>query len=207
MISLCGIGWVPNGLYARLAAAGGLDVVDAGEGEEAAEEFEPGAAFAEEEDAEGGGGDGQEIGEGSELRGFEVAQNPEVEDVGDGGAEQGHVQHAGPDRPGEGAPMGKGAEVDGALDGDGENDEPTKDAVESGHGEGVVAGGDAFAEYDVGGEAERAGERDQVAEKRGRMAAYARARGHKRDPGDGDAHAQDFAERGVFQTEEHGEDK
>ena len=190
-----------------LAATGGFDVVDAGEGQEAAEEFEPGAAFAEEEDAEGGGGDGQEIGEGGELRGFEVAQNPEVEDVSDVGTEQGHVDHAGPYGPGEGAPMGEGAEENGAMDGDGENDERAEDAVEGGHGEGVVEAGDAFAEDDVGGKAEGTGEGNQIAEKRGRMAADARARGHESDARDGDAHAQNFAERGVFQAEEHGEDK
>src|SRR5208337_2021558 len=196
-----------SGLYARLAAAGGFDVVDAGECEEAAEEFEPGAALTEEEDAEGGSGDGQEIGERGELRGFEVMQNPIVESVGDGGAEQGHVQHAGPDRPGKGAPMGEGAEKNGALYGDGENEERAEDAVEGGHGEGVVEGGDAFAEDDVGGEAEGPRERDGVAEKRGRVAADACARGHEHNAGESDAHAKDFAQRGVFQAEEHGEDE
>jgi len=42
------------------------------------------------------------------------------------------------------------------MDGDGEDDERAEDAVEGGHGEGVVAGGDAFAEDDVGGESEGA---------------------------------------------------
>src|SRR5271157_4076540 len=207
MISLCGIGWVPKELYARLAAAGGFDVVDAGEGEEAAEEFEPGAAFAQEEDAEGGAEKGQEIGERGELGGFKKTEDPEVEHVCDGGAEQGHVHHADPNLPGDGEPVVGGADENDAMDGDGENDESTEEAVEGGHGEGVVAGGDAFAEDDVGGETEGGGERDQVAEKRGRMAADARASGHEDDSTEGNAHTKDFAERGVFQAEEYGEDE
>lgn len=105
-----------------LGGAGGFDVVDGGEGEGGAEEFEPGTAFAEEDDAEGGGGDGEEVGKGGELGGFEIAEGPEIEDVGDGGTEEGHVEHAGPDGPRDGAPMREGADENGAMDGDGKND-------------------------------------------------------------------------------------
>jgi hypothetical protein len=44
-------------------APGGFDVVDAEESEDGAIEFEEGTAFAKEKDAEGGGGDGEEVGE------------------------------------------------------------------------------------------------------------------------------------------------
>src|SRR5208283_3111086 len=170
-------------------------------------EFEPGATFAEEEDAQGGTSYGQKIGERGELGGFKETQDPEVERVGDGRAEQGHVHHADPDLPRDSQPMRERAEENGALDGDGENDEGAEDAVEGGHGEGVVEAGDAFAEDNVGGETERAGESDGVAEKRGRVAVEACPGGHEHDSGKRNGHAQDFAERGVFQAEEYGEEE
>lgn len=59
-----------------------------------------GAAFAEEEDAEDGGGDGKKIGERGELRDLEVAEEPEVEKIGEGGAEESRVEDAGVGLPG-----------------------------------------------------------------------------------------------------------
>lgn len=173
--------------------AGGFDVVDGGKGEEGAEEFEPGAAFAEEDDAESGGGNGEEIGKSGELRGFEITESPEIEDVGNGGTEEGHVHHADPHGPRDGAPMGEGAEEDGAMDGERKNDESAEEGVEGVHGEGVVTGGDAFSQNDVNRETERAGEGDGIAEKRRGMAADARTGGHEEYSGEGDEHAEDFA--------------
>ena len=84
----------PGMAVARLGPAGGFDVVDAEEGEASADKFEEGAAFAEEEDAEGGSGDGEEVGKRGELGGFEVAEEPEVEEVGQRRAEQRGIENA-----------------------------------------------------------------------------------------------------------------
>jgi len=164
----------------RSAVAGGFDVEHAGQGEGGAEEFEPGAAFAEEDDAETGGGDGEEIGEGRELRGFEIAKQPVVKEVGERGTEERHVKHAGPGLPMDGAPVVERAENEGAIDGDGKDEERSNDEIPCGHSEGVVAGGDAFAENDVGGETERTGQGDEIAGKCGRAAVDAGVGGQVR---------------------------
>ena len=62
------------GKHDWLGVAGGFDEVDSGEGQGAAEEFDGGAAFTEEEDAEESGGNWEEIVVGGELRDFEIAE-------------------------------------------------------------------------------------------------------------------------------------
>ena len=52
--------------------------------------------------------------------------------------------------------MVEGADENGAMDGDGKNDEGAKDGIEGGHGERVVAGCDTFAKDDVDSETDRA---------------------------------------------------
>src|SRR5260221_14567721 len=117
-----------------------------------AEEFGPGATFDEEENAEDGGGDGEQVGEGAKLGGFEVAEEPEVEEVGERGAEDGGEGEAGPGEPWDGLPVGERAEGGGAGDGDGKNEEAAEEGVPGGHGEGVVLPCYALAEDNIEGE-------------------------------------------------------
>ena len=192
---------------AGLAGAGGFDPIEAEEGEGAAQEFGPGAAFAEEEDAQGGSGDREEIGEGGKLRSLEETEKPEVEEIGECGAEKAGVEDAGPSLPRDGAPVGERAECHGAVDGDGEKEESTKDEIPSGHGERVVVSGDALAENDVHGKGERADERENITEKRGGMAGDTGASGEDDDAGESNEHAEGFADGGTFETEEDGKDE
>jgi hypothetical protein len=68
------------------------------------------------------------------LGGFEVAEEPEVEEVGEGGAKDGTESEAGPGEPRDGLPVGERAEGEGAVDGDGKNQEATEEIVPGGHG-------------------------------------------------------------------------
>ena len=144
-------------------AAGGFYGIEAEEGEDGACEFEPGGAFTEEEDAEGGCGDGQDVGEGSDFGGFEVAEEPEVNEVSDGGAEKRDVEQAGPGLPGDGTPGRGGTESCGAIERERQDEYTSKNKIPGGHGEGVVFSGDAFAQDYVEGEAERTAEGDGIA--------------------------------------------
>ena len=94
---------------------------------------------------------------------MQVAEEPEVKEVGERGAEDGRESEAGPGLPGDGLPVGARAEGDGLVDGDGENDDGAEEIVPGGHGEGVVVPCYAFAEDDVEGEGDRATEGDEVA--------------------------------------------
>jgi hypothetical protein len=47
---------------------------------------------------------GEEIVVGGELGDFEIAEKQEVEEVGEGGTEEGHVSPTGPSRPRDGEP-------------------------------------------------------------------------------------------------------
>src|ERR1700739_4501309 len=82
--------------------AGGLDPVEAEQGQERTEEFQPGAAFAQEHNAETGSGDGQNVGEGGELGGFKITKKPEVKEIGKGRAEETGVNDSAPGLPGNG---------------------------------------------------------------------------------------------------------
>ena len=190
-----------------LAGAGGFDPVEAEESQGAAEEFGPGAAFAEEKDAKCGCGDGEQIGEGGELGGFEEAEKPEVEEISESGAEESGEGDAGPGLPGDGEPVGEGTNGDGAEDGDGEEDESPEDEIPGGHGERVVLCGDALTENDVHGEAKGTDEREGVTEERGGMAGDAGTGGEDDDAGESDEHTEGFAYGGLFETEENGEDE
>jgi hypothetical protein len=85
--------WLDRG---RLAVARGFNPVDAGESQGAAEKLGDSAAFAEENDAEDSGGDGEQIAEGAELGDFEIAEEPEIEKVSEDGTEKSHVEEAEP---------------------------------------------------------------------------------------------------------------
>ena len=187
------------------SAAGGFDPVEAEEGEETAEEFEPGAALAEEDDAESGGGDGKEIREAGELGSFEIAEEPEVKDIRESRAEEGGVDQAEPTLPRDVAEISGKAKGVSLLDRDGKDEERTEDEIPEGHGEGVVLASDAFAEDDIGGKADGTAHGDGIAEKRGGMMAHAGAGGEDGDAGEGDGHAGGFAPGELFETKENGE--
>ncbi len=181
-----------------LGVASGFDEVDASEGQGAAEEFGPGAAFTKEEDAKERGGNGEEVIVGSKLRDFEIAEEPEIEEIGECGAEESHIDHGGPCGPGDGEPARERAEGDGAMDGDGKNEKRAEEKIVGGHGEGVVAGGDALAEYGVESEAQRADESDEIAEECGGMLGGVFESGEEDDAEERDGHAKGFAECGGF---------
>jgi len=141
------------------------------------------------------------------LGDFEIAKQPVVEKVGERGTEQAHVEHAGPGGPRNGAPIFERPESDSALNGDGKNEKRAEDEIVSGHGEGVVTGGNAFAECGIEREAERAGKGDGVAEKRGRTVRDIGASGHQGDSTESDGHAEHFAQRGFFESEKNGENE
>src|SRR5438046_9527069 len=80
-----------------------LNPIDAAKRESSAEDLSPGALFAKPQNSENRRHDRQNIREGAQLRGLQIAQQPEVKDVGHRGAEAGHVQHGSPSSPCEGA--------------------------------------------------------------------------------------------------------
>lgn len=102
----------------RLAVAAGLYPVDAGEGESSAYELSDGATFAEKDNAQDGGGDGQEITKGHELGDFQVAQEPKIKQIGEDGTEKRHVEQADPSSGGNGAPVGERSDGASTVNGD-----------------------------------------------------------------------------------------
>ena len=121
------------------------------------------------------------------MGGFEEAEKPEVEKIGESGAEETCESDAGPGLPGDGAPVGERSMA--RRDGDGKKNESTEDEIPGGHGEWVVLGGDALAENDVHGEAEGAEEGEDITEKRGGVTRDAGTGGEDEDSGESDEHA------------------
>ena len=196
--------WAKRCAQARRLAAGGFDVVDAEEGEDGSGEFEERAALAKEKDAEAGSRDRKQVGERCELGGFEIAEEPEVEEIGQGGAEKAGIGDASVGLPRKRTPGVRKIDGEELVDGDGESDERAKDEIPSGHGERVVVVGDALAEDNVHGEAERAAHGDGVTKKSGRTAGHTGGRGKDHDAGEGNGHADGDAEGEAFQAKEDG---
>src|SRR5712691_1349544 len=185
---------------ARLEVAARLDPVDPAKHQCPAEQFIPGAFFAEPPDAEDRGAHGQQVAERAQLRWRHVAQQPEVQQVSAGGAEDGHVGCGGPALPADGAPMGSRANAQRFDDGHRQGDDGAEDLVEGRHGQGVVARGHALAQHGVEREAERTGHGDGVTEQRRRMRAEALLRSEHDDSDKRHSHAHDLAHREPLQA-------
>jgi len=163
--------------------------------------------FAHEEDAETAGGDGDQVGEGSELGSFDEAEKPEIEKIGDGRREQSHEEETGPGLPRKSEPSGERAERDDLPEGERKNHGGGQEQAPESAGKRIVLPCYAFAEYDPHGETKGTEKRDDVAEKRGGTMGHAGAGGEKDDAGKRDQHAGGFAPGGLFQTEEDSEDQ
>src|SRR5712692_9696666 len=187
-------------LGARLEVAARLDPIDAPKHQCSADQLIPGAFFAEPPDAEDRGGHGQQVAERAQLRWRHVAQQPEVQQVSAGGAEDGHVGCGRPALPADGAPVGSRANAQSFDDSHRQGDDSAEDLVEGRHGQGVVAGGHALAEHGVEREAQRTGHGDGVAEQRRRTRAEALLRGENDDSDERHSHAHDFAHREPLQA-------